>query len=116
MRPETPKYLFDIREAVDRIVEFTRGLDLQRYLTDAMRRSAAERQFEIVGEALAQMSRRDPATAAEITAQAQIIAFRNLLIHGYSEVDSRVVWDVVTTQLPTLAREVTTLLDRADRQ
>ncbi len=81
-----------------------------------MRRAAVERQFEIVGEALAQSSHRDPAIAREISEHAQIIAFRNVLIHGYAEVDSRLVWGIVTTKLSPLRREVAALLDRADRE
>ena len=31
-------------------------------------------------------------------------------MHGYAAVDDRLVWDVLESDLPTLAREVTTLL------
>lgn len=116
MRPESAKYLYDIREALDRIVEFTAGCDFGRYTADVMRRAAVEREFEIAGEALAQLARGDPATAAHITEHARIIAFRNILIHGYAQVDSRIVWDIITTKLPTLRGEVVALLDRADRE
>lgn len=40
----------------------------------------------------------------------RIIALRNILIHGYAEVDDRLVWDVVETKLPVLRREVEALL------
>lgn len=40
----------------------------------------------------------------------RIIAFRNILIHGYAEVDDRLVWDVVMTKLPILRREIESLL------
>ncbi len=36
---------------------------------------------------------------------------RNILIHGYAEVDDRLVWDVAETKLPVLRREVDVLLD-----
>jgi uncharacterized protein with HEPN domain len=110
MRPDSAKYLYDILQAADSIAQFTAGCDLKRYAGDPLRRSAVERQFEIVGEALAQLSRRDPETAAHVTERARIIAFRNILIHGYAQVDSRLVWDVVTTDLPVLRREVAALL------
>lgn len=48
--------------------------------------------------------------AARISAYRRIIAFRNILIHGYTEVDHRLVWDVVTTKVPTLSAEVSGLL------
>jgi uncharacterized protein with HEPN domain len=40
----------------------------------------------------------------------RVIAFRNILIHGYASVDDRLVWDVVDTKLPVLRREVDSLL------
>lgn len=75
-----------------------------------MLRSAVERQFEIVGEALAHLSRLDPDIAARISEHRRIIAFRNILIHGYADVDDRLVWDIVETKLPVLRREIESLL------
>lgn len=113
MRHESAKYLFDVQQASARVIEFTEGWDFARYAADALLRSAVERQPEIIGEALAQLARRDPALAERINEHARIIAFRNILIHGYAEVDSRIVWDVVTTRLTTLRREVEGLLREA---
>ena len=115
MRPESAKYLYDIREALDAIIEFTTGCDFERYASDNLRRSAVERKFEIVGEAFAQLARCDPATAGRASEHARIIAFRNILIHGYADVDSRIVWDIVTTKVPTLRNEVVALLAEAER-
>ncbi|MGH9474490.1 MAG: HepT-like ribonuclease domain-containing protein [Terriglobales bacterium] len=42
------------------------------------------------------------------------MAFRNILIHGYADVDDRIVWDIIETKLPTLRREITEPL-AADR-
>jgi len=75
-----------------------------------MLRAATERQFEIIGEALAQLAKRDPAVATGITDYRQIIAFRNILIHGYAEIDDRLVWDIVETKLPKLRADVGDLL------
>lgn len=75
-----------------------------------MLRSAVERQFEIIGEALAQLARLDEAVAASITDYRRIIAFRNILVHGYAQIDDLLVWDIVETRLPLLHRQVTSLL------
>ena len=66
-------------------------------------KSAVERQFEIIGEALARL---DPETASRISEYRRIIAFRNILIHGYAQIDERLVWDVLEARLPPLAQEV----------
>ncbi len=69
-----------------------------------------ERQFEIVGEALNQLSKIDPDVAVQISYYRRIIAFRNVLIHGYADIDDRIVWGILVSQLPILYREVATLL------
>ena len=78
-----------------------------------MMRGAVERQFEIIGEALARLIRLDELLAARITEYRRIVAFRNILIHGYADVDDRVVWDVIETKLPVLRRELESLLSEA---
>jgi uncharacterized protein with HEPN domain len=113
MQLEAKKYLFDIRQAVERIAEFTSGQRLEDYLRNAMLRAAVERQFEIIGEALARLLRLDESFAARISEHRRIVAFRNILIHGYAEVDDRLVWDVVETKLPVLRREIEALMKGA---
>jgi len=73
-------------------------------------RSAVERQFQIIGEALNQLSKIDLRAADRITDYRRIIAFRNILIHGYAEIDDRIVWGVVEGQLSQLKRDVNALL------
>ena len=51
-------------------------------------------EFEILGEALNQLSHVDPDIAEEIPELPRIVAFRNILIHGYASVDDRLVWAV----------------------
>jgi len=41
-----------------------------------------ERKFEIIGESLNQLAKQDPASASRIPRIEEIVAFRNLLIHG----------------------------------
>jgi uncharacterized protein with HEPN domain len=111
MRREAKKYLYDIQQAAELVAGFTAGKTLADYEGDPMLRSAVERQFEIIGEALARLARLDEALASRISEYRRIIAFRNILIHGYAEVDHRIVWDIVESKLPTLRREVAGLLE-----
>jgi uncharacterized protein with HEPN domain len=52
----------------------------------------------------------DPNLTSRISEHRRIIAFRNILIHGYADVDDRLVWDVVQAKLPILQRDVNALL------
>lgn len=114
MRLEAKKYFFDIQRAAGLIVEFTTGKGFEDYQADAMLRAAVEREFEIIGEALSQLAKLDSTLADRVTGHRRIIAFRNILIHGYADVDDRLVWDVLTTKLPTLRHEVDALLSDAE--
>ncbi len=78
MRLKAKKYLYDIQQAADLVAEFTAGRRFEDYQRDAMLRSAVERQFEIIGEALAQLSRLDEALAARSSECRRIIAFCNI--------------------------------------
>ncbi len=42
----------------------------------------------------------------------RIVDFRNLLIHGYAEIDSTVVWSIFVEKLPVLEEDVRALLTR----
>lgn len=107
---EGRKYLYDVAEAADYIAQFTAGRTYEEYRNNPMLRSAVERQFEIIGEALNQLLRREPDLQERISDASLIIAFRNRLIHGYATVSDEVVWGVVEGYLPVLSSEVRALL------
>jgi len=89
--------------------DFAPGKSFENYLADEMLRSAVERQFGIIGEALAQLAKNDPQVAAAIPDHAKIIGFRNILIHGYATVDDRIVWGVIENHLAPLRTAVQAL-------
>jgi uncharacterized protein with HEPN domain len=75
--------------AAERIARFTSGHSFDDYLSNELLRSGVERQFEIIGEALGGLRRADPALATQIPDLARIVAFGNVLIHGYATVDDQ---------------------------
>jgi uncharacterized protein with HEPN domain len=105
--------LWDASQAADRITRFVAGKTFQAYQADELLRSAVERQFEIIGESLAQLRSVDAETAASVPESARIVAFRNLLIHGYATVDDQIVWGVVEGSLPRLRDALKRLLVEA---
>jgi uncharacterized protein with HEPN domain len=110
LRLEVRKYLFDIQQACDLLFQFTEGKTFADYSVSALLRSAVERQFEIVGEALSRVLHLEPALATRISDTRRVIAFRNRLIHGYDSLADEIVWGVLETNLPALRREVGALL------
>lgn len=75
-----------------------------------MLRSAVERQFIIVGEALSRLDKLDPEVAAAVPDLRQIVGFRNILVHGYAQVQNDRVWDTAATRLADLVERLDLLL------
>ena len=110
MQRDPKSLLWDAREAADVIATITAEKSFADFDRDVILRSAVERQFEIVGEALARLARLDPAIAAKIPDLREIVAFRNVLIHGYAVIDRARVWRVVEDNLPQLRAALAVLL------
>ena len=67
MRLEAQKYLYDIQRAASLLRESTDGKTFADYESDTLLRSAVERQFEIISEAIAQLARIDEPLADRIS-------------------------------------------------
>lgn len=112
MQLTAKKYLYDIVQACDLILQFTEGKTFDDYQSDVMLRSAVERQFEIIGEALSQLSKIDRSLAEQIPDMRKIIGFRNVLIHAYFSVKHKTVWGSVEENVPVLKDYVNMLLSQ----
>ena len=111
MQRDPRAFVWVVREAALAIQSFTTGMDAAAYAANPMAQAAVERKFEIIGEALNQLSKLDTAVTARIPDLAQIVAFRNQLIHGYATVNVSTVWNISQTALPALRDAVQGLLD-----
>lgn len=110
MQRKSPKLLADIRTSASFILQSTSGKNIADYQSNSMLRAAVERHFEIIGEAINRLAREDLETASRISDYPRIVAFRNVLIHGYDLVDDIHVWRIIVENLPTLRDEAEALL------
>jgi uncharacterized protein with HEPN domain len=115
MQRDARAFLWDIKQAADAILRFVAGLDAQTYAETELVHSAVERKFEIIGEALNQIAKLDPILAQRIPDHREIIAFRNVLIHGYAVLEHSRVWRIAETSLPALRATVADLLDELEQ-
>jgi uncharacterized protein with HEPN domain len=107
-------YLVDVLEACDAIESVLEDVDLDAYKSRRAIRSSVEREFILIGEAVASLRRLAPDLAARITDARVIVGFRNVLTHEYAAVDDDAVYGVATEDLATLRRECASLLARAE--
>ncbi len=116
MRRDARAYLQDVLDACAAIDSALTGLDFQSYLASRLVRSAVEREFTIVGEAVAALSHIAPELFAKISHGRRIVDFRNQLTHEYPHVDDRVVWLIAAEDVPVLRRECAELLADTTRE
>jgi uncharacterized protein with HEPN domain len=114
MRRDPRVHLLDALDAAQAIQMFVTGRTQEDYGHDRLLRSAIDREFEVTGEALNRLRRDDPAVAERIPDLAEIIGFRNVLIHGYDIVDRDAVWKAITVEIPLLVASVSGLLAELD--
>ena len=110
MRPEAPAHLWDALEAGRKSRSLVVELGRADYLGDWIRQAAAERQLEIIGEALNRIRRDDPATAERVPSIHAIIATRNIIVHRYDTVDHERVWAMIESDVPVLIQVLEALL------
>lgn len=110
MKADIPAPLHDVRCAGCAIRDFVAGKTFADYVSDELLRSAVERKFQIMGEALTRIKREEPALIERIRDGNSIIAFRNILVHGYDSIDDRIVWNVIEEDLAALIADVERLL------
>jgi uncharacterized protein with HEPN domain len=93
--PEIAKLLHDMKAATERITRFVSGKTLDDYVNDDFLRSAVERQFSIIGEAMVRLTKKHHDIAAQITDHRKIASFRHVLVHGYDSVDDFTSWGII---------------------
>ncbi len=110
MQHEAEKRLLDILDAARDIAVFVGQMSFDEYHENRLVKAAVERKFEIIGEAISRLRKESPETAEQIQEYEKIIAFRNLVIHGYDVVSDPIVWDVIQHKLPRLTSDVANLI------
>ena len=104
------KYLYDIIDCCEFLLDFTAGKTVNDYKNDRAFRSAVERELQIIGEAITQLDGVSPETADQISEHRNIIGFRNVLVHGYATLNPETVWNVITDKLGMLLEQSRSLL------
>ncbi len=101
-----PDYLGHILEAIARIERYTAGLDGAAFAQNSLVQDAVIRNFEIIGEASRNISKRYPDFAATHPSLPLGVAYemRNAVAHGYFKVDLGIVWKTIQGDLPGLSR------------
>lgn len=94
----------DILEAIALIEEFVGTMNFDQYDEDVKTQSAVERQLQIITEAAYRV--KDDEALCPGPDWKSYRDMGNILRHGYHKVDSKIVWDTVKDDLPSLKNAV----------
>ncbi len=97
-----PAYVADRVDFSRELISLVGGLSLETFLADRIRCLAVEKLFINLGEAARRM---DPAQTGAIPGVpwARVIGMRNILAHGYEQIEHEVLYKTVVDDLPALA-------------
>lgn len=94
-------YLTHIRDAVETIEEYLKGVTYEQFTSNKMIIDAVVRELEIIGEASNNLSQQFQQDHTKIQWR-RMKNMRNFLIHEYFGVNTKVVWDTCKNDLPAL--------------
>jgi uncharacterized protein with HEPN domain len=102
-------YLTDIVEASDHLAAFIAGITFEQFEQSELIRSAVAQKLAIIGEAAGHISSKLRNREPELP-WPKIVAFRNILIHGYFGIDWVEVWQVAKHRCPGLRDQIARIL------
>ena len=84
-------------------------MDFSSFITDAKTMRAVELDFIVIGEAVSRIPEAIQETHPEVP-WSLMRAMRNRLVHVYFEVDPRLIWDTIQSDLPALVTPLKALI------
>ena len=103
-------FLQDIQNSVAKIFKYTTNIDYQEFVSNDMVKDAVERNFEIIGEAVKNLSEDFRNQYSNIPFK-QVAGMRDKLIHDYFGVDYEIVWKTIKDKLPQFNTDIINLIN-----
>lgn len=103
--------LQNIYDAILEIQTYIANNSYEVFQSNSMMQFACVKQLEIIGEAANHLTQTFRNLYSEIQWR-EIIALRNLLIHEYFGIDTKIVWDIVKNDLPQLKLQIGKILEQ----
>jgi len=114
MAREITAYLCDIIDACDSIASILTDISIETYVEMREKRSAVEREFIVIGEAVSMLAKFWPEGFKRLSDARKAIGFRNILTHNYASVDHETVYETALEDAPKLRRECVELLRESE--
>ena len=112
LRTNVDEWLDDMRSSAEAIERYIDGITEERFTQEEMRQDAVVRRLEMIGEAADRIMKAEPDFQKTLPGIALVEAkrMRNLVIHGYDQVNISVVWDTARHDIPGLRAAIEAVL------
>jgi len=101
-------YLKHILDEINFLLKLTENLDYDSFIENELLTRAFSRSFEIIGEAVKNLSSEFRKTHNDIEWK-KISGMRDKIIHQYFSVDYELLWDVIKNKLPEIKEKIQSL-------
>ena len=105
MSREWQLYWSDILQCCRKVLRYVDGMTREQFEADERTYDAVLRNLEIIGEAVKHLPDEARTLAPQIEWR-NIAGFRDIVAHAYFGIDSEIVWDIVSTKVPDMLREM----------
>ena len=102
-------YVRDILEELHLVIQFTKGMTFDDFLSDIKTQRAIEKCLGNMGEASKKIPDSIRKKYPEIPFK-QMSQMREIVVHDYDGINYMIIWDTVTRELPPLEERIESLL------
>ncbi len=113
MQNDYKVYLDDILEAIGKIENYTKNISFSEFSGSDIVVDAVARNLEIIGEAVKNLPNNLKIKYPNIEWK-KIAGLRDMLIHEYSGIDLKILWDVVQNKLSILKKSISKIITNVD--
>ena len=103
-------YLEDILSAIQKIQQYTSGMNLDKFRSSNITIDAVIRNFTVIGEAARQIPPEIEARYDSVPWH-KMRGLRNIVVHEYFGLDANILWETIQTDLPPLVPAIKNVLD-----
>jgi uncharacterized protein with HEPN domain len=103
----------DILDEIERVERFTENIEYQDFFDDEKTRYAVIRCLEVIGEAVKHFPKSLKQKHPEIEWR-KISGLRDILIHEYFKINSKILWDIVQNKIPELKHNIQEMIEKTE--